>query len=208
MKKLGGLNEDYFVVGGSGNRVHVGSTYIWDRTHVSVEIGGGSHVFARSLDRVVRSSVFDVIKVIFVVIRDCTAFQGCKVMLFCESCREKKNWTRSAGYPYIGFRLSEKCEVCGKIGECHDLPAIRLVPKNEMTFEQKMVDKIMQEGYRDKANSLVVTRGNGEEWYTMTEEIRNAFARRNGEIDWYDTYELRVALREQIQNAEARKKNV
>lgn len=129
-------------------------------------------------------------------------------MIFCEACRVKNNWTRSSGFPYIGFRASEKCEVCGKLAECHDIPAIRLVPKEEMTFEQKMIDKIMQEGYREKAESLVVSRSNGEPWGTMTDEIRNAFAWRNNEVDWYDTYELRVALREQIQNAEARRKYV
>jgi len=129
-------------------------------------------------------------------------------MLFCEPCRVKKNWTRSSGYPYIGFRASEKCEVCGKVGECHDIPAIRLVPKNEMTFEQKTVDKIMQQGYRQKAENLVVSRPNGQPWPDMTVEIQSSFARRDGEIDWFDTFELRVALREQIQNAEARRKHV
>lgn len=128
-------------------------------------------------------------------------------MLFCEQCREKNNWTRSAGYPYIGFRQGVQCDKCGKIKDCHDLPAIRLTREKDMTAEQKTIDKTMQDQYRQKAELLEVFHSNGRQWQSMTDEIRKAFANRNGEVDWFDTYELRVALREQIQNLEARRRN-
>jgi len=127
-------------------------------------------------------------------------------MLFCEQCRDKKKWTRSAGYPYIGFRIGVRCEQCGAIKDCHDVPAIRLIPEKEFTIEQKMLDKTMQDGYRQKSESLEVYHPSGRLWKSMTDEIQKSFAFRNGAVDWYDTYELRVALREQIQNAERRRK--
>lgn len=127
-------------------------------------------------------------------------------MLYCEQCRENNKWTRSAGYPYVGFRTGVKCERCGKIKDCHDIPAIRLVSDAEKTVEQKTIDKMMQDQYKQKAESLEVFHGSGRPWTGMTEEIQKTFAYRNGVVDWYDTFELRVALREQIQNMESRRR--
>ena len=127
-------------------------------------------------------------------------------MLFCEQCRQKNKWPRSSGYPYVGFKTGDQCEKCGKIKDCHDVPAIRLIPEKDKTVEQKMLDKTMQDAYHQKAESLEVYYSSGRLWQAMTDEIRKSFIYRDGKVDWYDTYELRVALREQIQNAEARRK--
>lgn len=132
-------------------------------------------------------------------------------MIFCESCRIKKKWPRSTGFPYIGVRQSTQCEVCLKIRNCHDVPGSMLVPESQKTTEQKLVNKVMQQAYREKAESLVVTYVSGAEAgqtdYTRTALMREIVIKVNGEIDWYATYQLRLKAQEGYQQAERIKRD-
>ena len=46
-------------------------------------------------------------------------------MFFCEKCRVKNDWPTSMGYPFMGISYGP-CEVCKKVGECHDVPSVGL----------------------------------------------------------------------------------
>lgn len=114
-------------------------------------------------------------------------------MIFCENCRANKQWPKSAVVSV------EKCLVCGESKECYDVPSIKLIPKAENTTEHKMIYEMMQGGFREKAEALVVTNFNGLVHWGLTAELRKAVVRRNGKIDWYDTYQTRVALQKAIE---------
>jgi len=43
-------------------------------------------------------------------------------MFFCEKCRVKNEWPTSLGYPFMGLSYGA-CEICHKVGECHDVPS-------------------------------------------------------------------------------------
>jgi len=107
-------------------------------------------------------------------------------MKFCDDCRHKKNWPNSA------VMLSDKCEVCGKPDACYEVPSVKLIPESSRTIEQKLVYKIMQDGFREKAEQLVVTDLSGRIDYVSTSMLQKIFVKRNEEIDWYDTFNLRL----------------
>jgi hypothetical protein len=47
-------------------------------------------------------------------------------MFFCEACRRKNNWPDSI------FRSRGKCEVCGNVANCSDVPSKYLpLPKSK-----------------------------------------------------------------------------
>lgn len=128
-------------------------------------------------------------------------------MIFCEDCRIKQKFPRSAGFPYTGVAPNSKCYLCSRITNCHDVPASMLTPESEKTFEEKMVGKIVQEGYRDKAENLVVTYLSGKLNHEKTELLRSILVKNNGVVDWYTTYFLRVAAQEGYRRDEESKRN-
>src|SRR6266566_541325 len=132
-------------------------------------------------------------------------------MIFCEDCRIKKNWPRATGFPYVGISQSTKCEICNRIGTNHDVPASMLTPESKKTFEEKMVGKAMQEGYKDKAENLVVVHVSGSEAgklnHEKTASLRSILVKSNGVVDWYWTYKMRVMAQEGYQKDEEDKRN-
>lgn len=132
-------------------------------------------------------------------------------MIFCDDCRIKKKWSRSPGFPHIGISANSMCEVCRKLTDCHDVPAIVLIPESEKTVEQKLVYKIMQQGYREKAESLMVTYVSGPEAGKLNHEktklVQMISIAVNGEIDWYSTYQLRKVAQQGYQIHEESKRN-
>ena len=132
-------------------------------------------------------------------------------MIFCDNCRVKNKWPRAAGFPYSGVKLNGKCEVCGTIGDSHDVPAIKLVPERDKTPEQKLVSRMMQDGFRDRAENLVIVHVSGHEAgkinHPLTEQLREIIVKNNGDIDWHATYELRVAAQKGIQRDEELKRD-
>jgi hypothetical protein len=55
-------------------------------------------------------------------------------MFFCEECRVKNDYPTSLGYPYMGTSYG-KCELCGKIRVCHDVPTQALSTKTNKPKE-------------------------------------------------------------------------
>lgn len=116
-------------------------------------------------------------------------------MNYCEECRTKKKWPRPMTYPY--HRTSyERCGVCQRHRECYDVPALFLRPNQ--TVEEIILSKAIQNEYRKKALEMVITYvggpNNGRIDNHSTEELHKVFAKRDGEIDWYGTYELRQTI--------------
>jgi hypothetical protein len=132
-------------------------------------------------------------------------------MLFCEDCRIKKQWPRSAGFPFTGTKPNAKCEVCGKSGDCHDIPASKLTSEADKTVTEKLVDKAMQNGYHEKADALIIVNVSGSEAgklnHRLTELLRKMVVERNSEIDWYETYKLRLAAQQGVQKDEESKRD-
>jgi hypothetical protein len=120
-------------------------------------------------------------------------------MLYCEPCRQQKNWRRPTTYPYHR-EYKANCEICNKRTDCYDYPALFAKLESEKTLEEKVLDKRLQEEYKSKAESLVITRVRGPYAGRIddaaTEYMKGAVVRNNGEIDWYATYELRVRIQE------------
>lgn len=121
-------------------------------------------------------------------------------MFFCESCRIKKNWPD-------GLMQDERCEVCGTKQMCYDVPSVILVPDSIRTIEQKIVLKAVMDGYRDKAETIVVTGLDGRVNNLMTDMVREMFMHRNAEVDWYATYLARLTVQERFQQSERAKRD-
>lgn len=128
-------------------------------------------------------------------------------MLYCENCRVKRKWTKSAAWPYAGLEGNSKCELCGETKECHDVPAVRNVRPEDKTVEQKTIEQALDIAFRDKAEGLVVTYLDGNFNQHMTDLLRQSFAKRNGEVDWYDTYHLRLKLQRDYRLVEEQKRD-
>jgi hypothetical protein len=116
-------------------------------------------------------------------------------MYYCEQCRMKEKWPRPMTYPY--HRMShERCERCKKHRECYGVPALFLRPN--LSVEEVLLSKAVQNEYKKKAEDLVITYIGGPNHGRIdnhsTEELRKAFTKRDGEIDWYGTYELRKSI--------------
>ena len=105
-------------------------------------------------------------------------------MLYCDSCRLKKNWPDSL--PEQG-----KCEICGITGQCNDVPAVILVPESERSVEQKLLLQAMQTAFKEKADKIVITTLDGKVNNRLTDMVREIFVRRGTEVDWYATLRLR-----------------
>src|SRR5260370_216278 len=98
-------------------------------------------------------------------------------MIFCEDCRIKNSWPRAAGFPYVGIAKDAKCEICNRAGIHHNVPASMLTPESKKTFEEKTVAKIMQEGFKDKAENLTVVHLSGRVDHEKTELLRKIFVK-------------------------------
>lgn len=105
-------------------------------------------------------------------------------MLYCDSCRLKKNWPDSV--PEEG-----RCEVCKKSGKCNDVPAVILVPESERSLEQKLLLQAMQQAFKEKADKIVITTLDGKINNRLTDMVREIFVNRGTEVDWYATLRLR-----------------
>jgi|ERR1700676_2799497 len=127
-------------------------------------------------------------------------------MTFCEDCRLKRQWPRAPGFPFIGVESGVFCEVCHKINDCHTVPSLILTPESKRTFEQKQIYKIMQEGFKDRAETLVVSKA-GKIDHGRTELLRSILIRRDGEVDWYSTYQLRLVAQQGYQKDEESKRD-
>ena len=127
-------------------------------------------------------------------------------MIFCEACREKNSWPRNTGYPYAGHQTG-KCEICNKWDECNVVPGSMLKSEKDKNFSEKTLDKWMQDGYRQMAEALIISYSNGRINNSATEELRGILAKRNGEVDWVATYELRLKAQQGYQKAEEIKRN-
>lgn len=126
-------------------------------------------------------------------------------MIFCEDCRVKKKWPRAAGFPYIGIKQNGTCEICKKHDDCHDIPASKLISDAEKSSTERAIDKLMQQGHREKAEVLIVVYPSGKIDYTRTGLLQELEVRKNDEIDWYETYQLRLAAKHEIENSNRRK---
>jgi hypothetical protein len=131
-------------------------------------------------------------------------------MFFCENCRVKNKWPKSLGWPFMGVSYG-RCEICRKHTECHDVPSSALKNDTEKTTEEKTLDKAMQQEYKQKAESLVVTfvdgPASGRIDHRHTQELREIFIRKNGTVDWFSTYHLRVRAQEMYHRTEQIKRD-
>lgn len=71
-------------------------------------------------------------------------------MLYCEKCREANKWPESV------FMSHGKCEVCGTVGECNDVPSERLPLKtgNEDNASSKSDTKWANLEHNNKIENL------------------------------------------------------
>jgi hypothetical protein len=122
-------------------------------------------------------------------------------MYYCEDCRIKKHWPRSAGFPYAGVEAGVDCEVCKKHGDCHDVPASRLVPDDQKTIEEKLVEKMMDQRYHEKAEGLVITNLDGTIDHLLNARLKEIVVEVNGEVDWYTTHQARLKAQQSIQKS-------
>jgi|SRR5579863_2709473 len=120
-------------------------------------------------------------------------------MYYCEDCRIKKHWPRSAGFPYTGIEANVNCEVCKKHGDCHDVPALMLVPNDRKTTEEKLVEKIMNQRYREKAEALIIANSDGTLDHLLNAKLKEIVVKVNGEVNWYATYQTRLKAQQSIQ---------
>jgi len=132
-------------------------------------------------------------------------------MLYCENCRIQKNWPRSAGYPFIGVVSNSRCEQCGALGDCNDVPALKLVPESDRTTEQRLLAQAMNNAYREKAEALVVTNVSGTRAghlnHEKTEQLRKILVKVGTAVDWQATYDLRLRAQEGYQKDEQTKRD-
>ena len=109
-------------------------------------------------------------------------------MYFCEPCRDRKNWPDSATV------ASERCEVCGTQSHCYDVPSIMLIPESSRTFDQRLLFKVVMEGFRDKAEALSIMSLDGKTDHLRTTMLQQIFVHRRNELDWYATYQTRLRV--------------
>ena len=118
-------------------------------------------------------------------------------MLYCEECRIKNKWRMPATYPYHAGEHG-RCESCRKHKNCYNVPALFL--KEPETAEEKLLDKGIQEAYKEKCADMVVcfTQGRlaGHLNHRLTEAMQKVFVNKGDNIDWYSTYQLRLRLQE------------
>lgn len=98
-------------------------------------------------------------------------------------------------YPF--HRTSyDRCEVCRKDKEVYNVPALFLRP--HLTVEEVLLSKAIQNEYQKKAEEMVITYIGGPNAGRTdnfnTSELHKVFASRDGQIDWYGTYELRKTI--------------
>jgi len=127
-------------------------------------------------------------------------------MLFCEDCRVRKQWRKHGAFPLAGHSPNSLCDVCGHRTDCHDVPTMRLIPESELTAEQKLLGKMMNQSYHEKCEELVIDFG-GIKNNNLTNYLQQMFIKRDGEIDWLETYQLRLVAQRNIRASEESKRN-
>jgi hypothetical protein len=127
-------------------------------------------------------------------------------MLYCEQCRIKKKWPLPKIYPYHTAEYG-RCTECQKYCNCYDTPALFL--KEPETVEEKMLDKQFQDDYHTRAESMVITfvqgRQAGHLDHKASEALKGLKVLKNGEVDWYATYQLRLKAQEGYRKTEEMK---
>jgi len=112
-------------------------------------------------------------------------------MKFCESCRQTNQWNRNVGFPFVGVIPYDKCEICRRYDQLHEVDVREL--KKLLTPERERTRQLM---YRDKANSVMIYHESGPRHGQVNEketaELKELFAYKNGEVEWIGTYELRL----------------
>lgn len=73
-------------------------------------------------------------------------------MFYCEDCRKKNNWPETAS------RSHGKCEMCGIVGLCYDVPSSRLPePKKETrSLTEELRDSLAEYNVK-RANAILDT---------------------------------------------------
>lgn len=130
-------------------------------------------------------------------------------MLYCENCRAARKLLTPATYPYHRHAVA-KCELCNKHVDCYDYPALFAKQPDQRTEEENLLYKILQQEYKSKAESLVITYVSGPRAGAINQDLTNNLKhaiiknRQSGEIDWYATWELRTTLQAGYQKVEHR----
>jgi hypothetical protein len=83
---------------------------------------------------------------------------------------------------------------------------MRLIPESELTAEQKLLGKMMNQSYHEKCEELVIDFG-GIKNNNLTNYLQQMFIKRDGEIDWLETYQLRLVAQRNIRASEESKRN-
>ena|ERR1700676_432206 len=130
-------------------------------------------------------------------------------MFYCESCRVKNKWPRPLTYPYHSV-VTGRCEICHKYKENYDVPSLFLKSEQERSKEELLLDKIIQNEYKLKAEGLVITFVKGPKAGSVnhfrTEELKMLTVKVKDEIDWYATYQLRCKAQEGYRRTELENK--
>jgi hypothetical protein len=118
-------------------------------------------------------------------------------MIYCEDCRVKEDLKKPLTYPYHKYSLQE-CEICHLKRFCYDYPA--LLTKKTYDSNEKLLDKAIQNEYRRMCEEFIIAyvKGTyaGATDHLETMNVKKAFIHKDGEVDWYGTYELRKRIRE------------
>jgi len=76
---------------------------------------------------------------------------------------------------------------------------------------RKIMKRVAQDEFKRRAENLVLDRQGGKfsgrEDVILTEQLRNSFAHRNGEVDWELTYQLRLLIQEEHYKSEQLKRD-
>jgi hypothetical protein len=126
---------------------------------------------------------------------------------FCEPCRIVYNLLKPRTFPYHDHEYG-RCDLCNKIKDCYDYPAIYTKPKKDWTFEQKTLDKRLQQEYHQKCDEMIIGFRSGSHAgatnQIRTDELRNTLIKLDGETDWYATYKIRLKLQQGYQKQNRR----
>jgi len=129
-------------------------------------------------------------------------------MLYCENCRQTKALRRPPTFPFHKLYRA-KCEICERLSDCYDYPALFAKPDTQKTNDEKILDRRAQLEYKQKAETLEIRRAVGVHAGSLdqvrNEELKKVFlydSRYEDNIDWYGTYEMRLLVQEGYNKAE------
>ena len=126
-------------------------------------------------------------------------------MLYCEDCRINNSLLRPATFPYHDHGLSE-CTICRKRRDCYDYPALYAKPKSDWTHEEILLDKTLQNEYRQEAEDLIIAFASGSRAgaidHQRSLELQKVVVKNGNEIDWFATYKLRQRVQDGYRKAD------